>query len=302
VAVSRFDMCSHLTTYFCQRDGHDVCADCGFVFPAVGKSIEWIPSIDDERQRGDAPLADTDDEEEISTNVGISSLVPYQYSIASKGSYSKRKVYKDGQMFIRHVCQDLNLNSAVEIEALNIFRVMKSQFCAWRGTRRVGVQIAAISLACQQLSIGMTDAEILKAERVRQPAKVMNLHKKLVMQVLHSHNRSMIPDRPAPSEYAMRLCDQLGLESNLRRVISNTCLRVAMLDHMTSRAPAVIVAVSILHVLEKHNLSMNISELCKVVSVTRPTLVKWYSHACMRDTVTSRLAIQKLEASCLIIM
>lgn len=293
VSLSDAMECLHVRTLLCEHDGHHVCVDCGALVSPVMRAIEWVPNIDDARQRCSQANDESDDDVE-GTCVGVTTLVPYQYGINSKNS--KRRVYENGKSFVREVCVSLNLSNATQEEALRILRNMKDTLSTWRGSRRIGIIISCISLACNQLSIGVTDAEILNSPLVNQTAKVMNTHKKIVQNILYKSKRR-IPRQADAAEYCLRICQLLNLDIKLVMAVQNACRKATQRSDMEGKAPNVIVAVSILHVLERHNLAIDIMRLCDTVRVTRPTLVKWYSQACYRDLVDTRQSIQKMDTS-----
>lgn len=269
-------------------EGFEVCRDCGTVLCQVTRSIEWIPGVLDTRQR--ASIISDEDWHDNGTCVGDKSLQRFHLGLSNG---NKKRVYSDGREFIKNVCTDLNIGDAVESEALSIFCHLREQHGRWRGTRRIGVMIACVSLACQKLSVGISDATILNLQRVQQPSKTMNTQKKQVLVVLHK--KGYIIDQAQASECCYRICGELGLNNHLSRIVSMYASKVSKLEHLNARSCNMIVAVSLLFFLEKNNLSMRMEQLCKRVCVTRPTLIKWYAHASQRNISMARGVIQSLD-------
>lgn len=270
-------------------EGRNVCSHCGFVFDVVPESIEWWSGTDDVRQRASS-ISDT-----LGTNgstVGDKRLVHLQKGLTGG---NKQRVFTEGRDFIMNVCSDLCVGEAVETEALHIFSIVREQHGHWRGSKRMGTLIACVSIACQKFSIGMTDATILKLQRVNQPSKVMNMQKKHVLTALHKSG--VIIDRANAETYCYRVCSDLGFNRELLKLVSTQAKRISKMEHLNARSCNMIVAVSILFLIEKYNLSIQISKLCRIVSVTRPTLVKWYAEAAVRSLSCTRSIIQSLDSS-----
>jgi transcription initiation factor TFIIIB Brf1 subunit/transcription initiation factor TFIIB len=269
-------------------DGFSVCNNCGCVVCSVPVAMEWVPGIDDIRQRCSA----ADEAWHVGgTTVGTKKLEKIHQGISGG---NKQRVYAEGREFIKNVCTDLNVGHAVETEALDIFGVVREQHGRWRGARRVGILIACVSIACQKFSIGVTDSTILKLERVNQPSKTMNAQKKHVLIMLHKSG--MVIDQASAETYCLRVCSELGLNSDLSKMVSAQAKRISKMEHLNARSCNMIVAVSVLFLVEKYNLSINVDNLCKIVNVTRPTLVKWYAEASVRSVSYTRQFIQVIDS------
>lgn len=261
-------------------DGFCVCCTCGVVLTSVPNAMEWIAGINDVRQRA----SNANEEWQLGgTTVGTKTLERFHLGLSGG---NKQRVYAEGREFIKNVCTDLQVGDAVEAEALCIFSHVHEQHKRWRGAKRMGILIACVSIACQKFSVGITDAIILKLERVNQPSKTMNAQKKQVLTILHKIGVTI--HQPNASEYCYRVCYDLGFNSDLTRIVSMNAAKIAKMEHINARSCNMIVAVSVLFLIEKYNLSISINKLCKMVNVTRPTLVKWYAEATERTITHTR--------------
>lgn len=269
-------------------NGFRVCCDCGCVVCSVPEAVEWVPGIDDVRQRA----SNVDEPWHVGgTVVGDKRLERVHLGLSGG---NKQRVYAEGREFIKNVCTDLNVGDAVEAEALHIFSVVREQHGRWRGARRVGILISCVSIACQKFSIGITDASILRLERVNQPSKTMNSQKKHVLVMLHKSG--MTVNQANAETYCLRVCSDLGFGSELSKMVSAQAKRISKMEHLNARSCNMIVAVSILFLIEKYNLSINVGLLCRMVNVTRPTLVKWYSEASARSVSHSRQFVHAIDS------
>ena len=270
-------------------DGFRVCTHCGCVMGAVPVAMEWVPGIDDVRQRA----SNADEAWHVGgTVVGDKKLERIHQGISGG---NKQRVYAEGREFIQSVCTDLNVGGAVEAEALYIFSVVRENHSRWRGARRVGILISCVSIACQKFSVGVTDAAILKLERVNQPSKTLNSQKKHVLTMLHKSG--MTVDQANAETYCFRVCSDLGLNSNLSNMVSVQAKRISKMEHLNARSCNMIVAVSVLFLIEKYNLSINVESLCRTVNVTRPTLIKWYAEASVRSVSYTRQFVQAVDSA-----
>ena len=269
-------------------DGFSVCTQCGCVMGSVPEAMEWVPGINDVRQRAST----TDEAWHVGgTVVGDKKLQRIHQGISGG---NKQRVYAEGRDFIKSVCTDLHVGNAVEAEALHIFNVVREQHSRWRGARRLGILISCVSIACQKLSIGVTDAAILKLERVNEPSKTMNSQKKHVLTMLHKSG--MTVDQANAETYCLRVCSDLGFSSDLSKMVSAQAKRISKMEHLNSRSCKMIVAVSVLFLIEKYNLSIGVDNLCRMVNVTRPTLVKWYAEASARSVSYTRQFVQAVDS------
>lgn len=269
-------------------DGFRVCCNCGCVVCSVMEVMEWVPSIDDARQRA----SNADEAWHVGgTVVGDKKLERIHQGISGG---NKQRIYSEGREFIKSVCTDLHIGQAVETEALDIFSIVREQHGRWRGTRRLGILISCVSIACQKFSIGLTDASILKLERVKQPSKTMNSQKKHVLSMLHKSG--MTVHQANAETYCLRVCSDLGFNSDLSKMVSAQAKRISRMEHLNSRSCNMQVAVSVLFLIEKYNLSINVDHLCQTVNVTRPTLIKWYAEASVRPVSYTRRFVQLIDA------
>ena len=269
-------------------DGFSVCCHCGAVMCVVPQAMEWVPGIDDVRQRASA----ADEAWYVGgTVVGDKSLESIHQGISGG---NKQRVYAEGRDFIKDVCTDLRVGEAVEAEALHIFGVVREQHGRWRGARRMGILIACVSIACQKFSIGVTDAAILKLERVNQPTKTMNSQKKHVLVMLHKSGVTV--DQANAETYCLRVCSDLGFNGDLSKMVSAQAKRISKIEHLNARSCNMIVAVSVLFLIEKFTLSISVDHLCRMVNVTRPTLVKWYAVASARSVSYTRQFMQAIDS------
>lgn len=268
--------------------GFRVCTHCGCVMSSVPEAMEWIPGINDVRQRA----SNADEAWHVGgTVVGDKNLERIHKGITGG---NKQKVYAEGREFIRSVCTDLRVGNAVEAEALYIFTVVQEQHSRWRGARRMGILISCVSIACQKFSIGVTDAAILKLERVNQPSKTMNYQKKHVLTILHKSGITV--DQANAETYCLRVCSELGFNSDLSNMVSAQAKRISNMEHLNARSCHMIVAVSVFFLIEKYNLSISVNNLCRILNVTRPTMVKWYAEASARPVSYTRRFVHAVDS------
>jgi len=250
--------------------------------------MEWVAGINDVKQRASA----ADEGWYVGgTVVGDKKLERIHKGITGG---NKQRVYAEGRDFIKSVCTDLHVGDAVEAEALDIFSVVQEQHSRWRGAKRVGILISCVSVACQKFSIGVTDAAILKLERVNQPTKTMNSQKKHVLTMLHKSG--MTVHQAQAETYCLRICSALGFSSELSKMVSAQAKRISKMEHLNARSCNMIVVVSVLFLTEKYNLSIAVDNLCRMVNVTRPTLVKWYAEASARSVSYTRQFVQSVDS------
>lgn len=285
--------CTHPFTVVDEREGCDVCVHCGAVVcSGLTRPVEWTSS-DDCRQRGSVPHAgDAWPEGDMHSNVGIQSLQRFQMGLVNK---NKVRVFAQGRDYIVDVCTYLNVGSAVQKEALDMFAMLKGYHLKWRGARRIGVLLACISLTCQKLSVGVTDRDILSCPRVMQPTKVMNSQKKMVLMILHEQCNVRIRNASA-SSYCTRICNDMGFTPELTQMVSKKAERISLMEHMNARSCGMIVAVSIIYIVDRHGLLVDINQLCRVTQVTRPTVVKWYAEATQKKLADTRAIINNLDS------
>jgi transcription initiation factor TFIIIB Brf1 subunit/transcription initiation factor TFIIB len=250
-------------------------------------AVEWIPGINDVRQRASHSIEEF---HICGTTVGEKQLDKIHKGLTGG---NRQRVFEDGREFIKNVCNDLCIGEAVIAEALLIFSVVREEHGRWRGSRRIGILIACVSIACQQLSIGVTDDAILKLQRVKQPSKTMNAQKKYVIMMLH--NSGIVVYQAKAETYCLRICHNLGFNKDLSKMVSSQAKRISRMEHLNAKSCNMIVAVSVLFLIEKHNLSIQIERLCTMVNITRPTLIKWYAEAAMRSISYTRHFIQTID-------
>jgi len=270
-------------------DGFSVCCNCGCVMGVVPKEMEWVPGIDDIRQRASNAA---DPWNVGGTFVGDKRLEKVHQGISGG---NKQRVYAEGRDFIKNVCTDLQIGIVVESEALHIFDIVRDQHARWRGARRMGILIACVSIACQKFSIGVTDATILKLERVNQPSKTMNYQKKHVLTMLHKSGVTV--DQANAETYCLRVCSEIGFNGDLSKIVSAQAKRISRMEHLNARSCNMIVAVSVLYLIEKFTLSINVDNLCRIVNVTRPTLIKWYAEASTRSMSFTRQFVHAIDST-----
>lgn len=269
-------------------DGFSVCCHCGCVMDVMPVAVEWVSGVDDVRQRG----SNADEAWHVGgTVVGDKKLERIHQGLSGG---NKQRVYAEGREFIKNVCTDLCVGDAVEAESLYIFSIVREQHGRWRGAKRVGVLIACVSIACQKFSVGVTDATILKLKRVNQPSKTMNSQKKHVLVMLHKSG--VVVDQANAETYCLRVCSDLGFNTDLSKMVSAQAKRISSMEHLNARSCNMIVAVSILFLIEKFNLSINVEHLCRIVNVTRPTLVKWYAEASARSVSYTRQFVIAIDS------
>ena len=277
-----------------QVDGFQVCCMCGLVVSnASPQDVEWLQGtnhhgVRDVRQRASNTGSIW---ESCGTIVGDKSLRRFQQGLTG---FNKERVYVLGCELISDICIDLCLGKHVEFEATSIFSNVREQHSRWRGARRLGVLIACVSIACQKLSVGISDAKILNLQRVQQPSKTMNAQKKQVLIILHQ--KGVIVHQADASSYCLRVCSDLGFNKSVSKMVSAQAEKNSKLEHLNARSCSMIVAVSVLSLIEKYNLCINIQKLCSVVNVTRPTIFKWYADATGRDMSWTRKLIQSLDS------
>jgi transcription initiation factor TFIIIB Brf1 subunit/transcription initiation factor TFIIB len=270
-------------------EGHELCRECGIILSVLTTDIEWIPGINDVRERGSSGAEDW---HPTGTCVGDKSLKRLHMGMSNG---NKARVYFEGRDIISNVCTDLQIGNAVQSEALSLFSCVEEQHGRWRGAKRLGILIACVSLACQKLSVGISDASILQLQRVQQPTRVINSAKKQVLIVLHKNGQTI--DQATASEFCFRICVEMGFQKNITTKISRHAARISKMEHLNARACNMIVAISILFFVEKSSLTLNIMKLCHTVRVTRPTLVKWYAEGSKRDMSITRTILHQLDSA-----
>lgn len=277
-----------------QVDGFRVCCTCGLVVSNVPQDVEWQLGANEHGERDVRQRASTTSSiwESCGSIVGDKSLQRYQQGLSGA---NKERVFTAGCEFISDVCTDLLLGKHVEFEATSIFSHVREQHSRWRGARRLGILIACVSIACQRLSVGISDAKILNLERVQQPSKTMNAQKKQVLIILHQ--KGVVVHQANASNYCLRVCSDLGFNKHVSRMVGAQAEKISKKEHLNARSCSMIVAVSVLSLIEKYNLCINIQQLCTMVNVTRPTLFKWYADASKRDISITRKLIQSFDSS-----
>ena len=277
-----------------QVDGFRVCCVCGLVVSnASPQDVEWQQGTNEHGGRDVRQRASNTDSiwESCGTIVGDKSLQRFQQGLSG---FNKERVYVGGCEFISDICTDLCLGKHVEFEATSIFSHVREQHSRWRGARRLGILIACVSIACQKLSVGISDAQILNLERVQQPSKTMNAQKKQVLIILHQ--KGVVVHQADAANYCLRVCSDLGFNKSVSRMVSAQAERISKMEHLNARSCSMIVAVSVLSLIEKYDLCTNIQQLCTMVNVTRPTLFKWYADASRRDVSLTRKLIQSFDS------
>lgn len=284
--------CAHHQTEIDESGGCRVCVSCGLVLPMLNSgNVEWRNGIEDSRVRADVFAHDSDEYEPGTIIPGSGSMSKIHMGMSNSNN---TRVYREGKDFVTSVGVSLSLDQLVIGEALLILKTLKDCHTSWRGTRRIGLMISCISLACQKNNVGISDSEILQCPLVKQPTKVMNRQKKLVLQALHAKNIT-ISGKPDASEFSYRICSLLGYDRWLSSRISRKTIKIQNFTHMQSKPCAMIVATSILVISEKYKMGVDIKLLCSVCSVTRPTLCKWYSECTCRDLTLCRSIVSDID-------
>lgn len=279
--------CTHEHTENDDRNGHCVCVSCGAILHAnFSASMDWIPNVGDGRQRGNNTV-DSDDE---ITYVGQQSLQRYQYGLYKNSA----KIYEDAKHFIQQICDCLRLTDFIGTYAYKIFKFVRHEHGTCRGRRKIGMIIACISISCQIHNVGITDGELLNCKLVQQTAKTMNSQKRIVLESLHKHNM-LITERPNAAECSFRICNVMGLPHTLSINVSKLSGKLQYVLFMQSKSLAMIIGCSILHVVSKHELNINITTLCNLLDVTRPTLIKWYSEFLNKCNSDARQLIKLID-------
>ena len=280
--------CEHEVTQV--EGGFHVCCKCGIVLGRDLQQVEWIPGVDDTRQRASNVIEQ--DWDYMGTIVKVKGIDKVHLGQSVNNS---ARIYHEGRQYLRQLCANLQTGSAVEEEALSIFHRVKDLHARWRSGKRVGVAIACLSLACQKLSAGISDATILRSPTVNQPSRVMNAQKKHVLTCLHKRHGELI-QQPDACQFCVTICKRMGFTPELQRMVRIESRRISHLEHLNARSAPMIVAVSILYIIEKNDYIANIDKLCRAIEVTRPTLIKWYAEASRRDMAASRIIIQNLDS------
>jgi transcription initiation factor TFIIIB Brf1 subunit/transcription initiation factor TFIIB len=284
--------CAHTHTERDEREGCCICLSCGAVLPILSsQNVEWRYGIDDSRVRADVYEHDSDEDDPASFIPGSGMMAKLHMGLSTS---NRSRVYREGKDFITSVGVSLSLHQGVIDEAIFLLKLLKDYHTAWRGSRRVGLMISCISLACQKHNIGISDGEILQCPLVRQPTRVMNRQKKLVLQALHEKNIT-ISVQPDASEFSFRICSLLGYDRQFSCRISRTTSKIQNYTHMQSKPCSMIVATSILLLSEKKGMGVDIKLLCSVCGVTRPTLCKWYSECTQRDVADCRSIVSDMD-------
>lgn len=284
--------CVHTHTEIDEREGCRVCLSCGGVLPMLtSHNVEWRSGMDDSRVRADVYEQDSDEGEPGTLMSSCSLMAKLHMGISTSNC---TRVYREGKDFITSVGVSLSLHQGVINEAILLLKILKDYHSAWRGSRRIGLMISCISLACQKHNIGISDSEILRCPLVKQPTKVMNRQKKLVLQVLHDKNITISAQSDA-SEFSFRICSLLGYDRQFSCRISRVTSKIQNYTHMESKPCSMIVATSILLLSEKKRIGVDVKLLCLVCGVTRPTLCKWYSECTLRDVADCRSIVSDMD-------
>ncbi len=279
--------CDHDVTEI--REGFHVCCKCGVVTGQNMQQIEWVAGVDDSRQR--ASNVAEEEWDYMGTTVRVKGIDKVHMGLSTS---NRARIYNEGREFLRQLCVNLQTGAAVEEETLSIFHRVRDLYARWRCAKRVGVAITCVSLACQKLSVGISDATILRNPMVNQPSRVMNAQKKAVLISLHKRHGELI-QQPDASEFCVNICNRMGFPPELRLMVRAETRRISQLEHLNARSPSMVVAVSVLYLLEKNEYVANINKLCRAIEVTRPTLIKWYADATQRDMPASRIIIQNMD-------
>lgn len=259
--------CKHATCH--ASEGFVVCCECATVVGLETQDVEWIPGVDDGRQRASRP---DEDWHVNGSRVGDKRLQKLHQGLSGG---SKQRVYAEGRDFIRDVCVDLNLSDVVQAEALYIFSHVRDEHAGWRGAKRIGTLVACVSVACQKLSVGVKDAAILNLERVRQPAASVNKQKTLLLTILFK--KGIVVKPACASTYSYRVCYRLGFSTQISHMVSVICAKVSRMERLNGRPPDMMVAMAVLYLVEARNLCLDVDALCGALGVKRNTLVRWYA-------------------------
>ena len=272
------------------HEGCLVCVRCGAVFPVVNTGAEWRGGIEDKRIRADVFDYDSDDGVSGTYISGSGTVARIHKGLST----NRTRLYREGKDYIRSVGIMMSLSATIIEEAVNLMKILRELHTLWRGSRRIGLLISCISIACKKHSVGVSDTEILSCPIVKQPTKVLNRQKKLVLQALHEKRIDIAPQSDA-SEFSFRVCSRLGYDRYFTCRVSSMTKRIQKHTHMQSKPCAMIVASSILLLAERNHILLDIHKLCAVCSVTRPTLSKWYSDCTGRSMPACRGIISNID-------
>lgn len=283
------EQCSHAHTMVTEAQGEVVCCTCGFVLERVMSDVEWRNGVDDNRVRCD--MSQTGTGAPASKILGNTSLAKYQRGMSTT---STDRLLYETQERVESICHCLLLSDGLCQEASAILRQLSECLSAWRGSRRTGLILSCVSIACERNSVGITDYEIVSCPAASQPLKVLNKQKKVVLQELHNRNVT-IDACSQPSEYAIRFCQKLGFDFKMTMWISHAAAQLQRRSYMESKPCAMIVACATLRVLYKNDLSASIQRICKTCSVTMPTLTKWLSECSRVSSKKAKLMITAID-------
>lgn len=283
--------CGH--TQCTVASGWRVCDLCGLVVGQEYEQVEWVPGIGDSRQRVSENTAwQPQQQTTVTTSL--------QRVHAGLGRPTRTKTLICGRDLISDICNrpELAFGSGVEASAIEIFQCARDEYHRCRGKGRMALVLACISLACMSCSVGVSDAEILDAASLDPKyRKNLNLQKKVVQTLYHRKNGHVIA-QPNAGDYCVRICRIMNVSPQVTRLISQQAVRVAALEHLNAKSCRMIVAVSIIFLVRKRNLKIDISKLCHAMSMTRPTLIKWYTDASQNPSLKAvRRMINRIDTS-----
>ena len=279
-----------------ESEGCLVCVACGATQPMLSaQNVEWRHGISDGRVRADMQHSDDeghDNEDQLVTRVaGCGELSKLQRGLVNS---NYKRIYLEAKDYIAMVCVNMSIDEGVAQEAIRLLRMLRDFHTRWRGTRKVGLLISCISIACQRNGVGISDAAILACPIVRQPTRVLNRQKKLVLQALYEKN-IVISVQTDAAEFTFRTCSMMGYDRGFSCRVSRMAVRIPRSSHMQSKPCVMIVATSILRVSERRRVAVDIGAMCKICGVTRPTLCKWYSECTGMSIVECRNVFCRMD-------
>ena len=257
-----------------QRNGDRVCEYCGLV---VGKCMSDLPDwFESDKARAS---------QDTFTQVG------------PKGSYLNKLnlsinrdqlTNDDGADFIQRLCSELELDANVSDRAIYYLDMITSTNGVWRGNRRVALRAACVSIACQQLSVGLKDDELCQAACVKQNMRVLNRQKKIAISRLYDMGIRQHHLMNA-SEFCYRCCSRIGCDRRTTAYISRLVNRIQNTERLQSKPCIMISVVIIIHVFSNEGIILNKDLICELSGVTMSTVIKWYSDVLECDLQKARL-------------
>ena len=279
--------CDHTDVQHDTREGASICRACGLV-------LGNIFSTDVETRNPDAARCD------FSTREGCSGTFITGNSLMSKINLSLQKydrVQREETDVIDRICTTLQLGNEVAEVAAQHMSCIRKKTGIWRGARRIALRAACVSIACDQMCVGISDVEIATSPLVSLQIKTMNKQKKLALNLLHDAEVRQSHVRYS-SEYGRRFCRRLGFD---RYLTSAVCMNAEHFDakpRLQSKPCNMIVTVSVIDIcLRCTKLPTTLSELCNVANVTAPTMAKWYAEATRISFSSARALLRRLRNS-----